>query len=564
MAENDNIYLLTNYTLGTVVTIEELRQLYPNLTFERISPSIYTVQVPSGQEEELNRLRQNVGIITEPALYGLNIEQALETSNISIFHDYPYGALRGNGILIGFVDTGIDYTNALFQNADGSTRINAIWDQTIASGDSGNAPQNYSYGRVYTQADINEALRSENPYSIVPSRDENGHGTYVAGIAAGNDQSDQATYVGAAPDAGILMVKLRLASEERRNYAFARESVPFYQENDIMTGINFLLEQAFNLNQPIIICIGLGNNFGAHNGTALLEGYLQGISIASNVIAVVAAGNEGNSDHHYRGTVTADGTEEVEINVGENEAGFFVYLWAALPNKLEVAVRSPLGQVIDRVPIFNERLLTYSFKLEETELGVEYLYPEPYSGNEAVILRFSKPTPGIWTVIVYADGIVTGEYHMWLPRRGLVGETTRFLRPDPQTTVQIPGTGDFTIVVGAYDNSDDSVYAASGRGPTTSNVIKPDIVAPGVNVRGPIPGGGFTSFAGTSTAAAITAGACALLMQWAVGEGNFPEMNTRIARGILTRGARRQRGVIYPNNTEGYGRLDLQNSINLL
>ena len=564
MAAVDNTYLLTNYTLGTIVSIEQLRQLYPTLLFERITPAIYTVQVPEGQEAELERLRISFGRISEPILYGLNSEQALETSGISVFHDYPYGALRGNGVLIGFVDTGIDYMNPLFQNADGSTRIRAIWDQTITSGDVGTTPQDYSYGRVYTQEDIDEALRSDDPYSIVPSRDENGHGTYLAGIAAGNDQSDQPEYVGAAPDATIIMVKLRLASERRRQYAFVRDGVPAYQNNDIMAGMNFLLDQAYKLRRPIVICLGLGNNFGAHNGTALLEGYLQGISAASNVIVTVAAGNEGNSGHHYRGEVALGGTDEVEINVGENEEGFFIYLWAGLPNRLQVAVRSPLGQLIDRVPIFNERIQTYPFKLEETELSVQYLYPEPYSGNEAIIIRLSKPTPGIWTVIVSADAIVTGEYHMWLSRRGFIGDTTRFLRSDPQTTVQIPGTDGYSIVVGAYDNTDDSVYAASGRGPTISNIIKPDIVAPGVNVRGPIPGGGFTTYAGTSTAAAVTAGACALLMQWAVVDGNFPEMNTRIASGILTRGARRQRGVTYPNNVEGYGRLDLQNSINAL
>jgi len=172
--------------------------------------------------------------------------------------------------------------------------------------------------------------------------------------------------------------------------------------------------------------------------------------------------------------VTLGGTEEVEINVGENEEGFFIYLWAGLPNRLQVSVRSPLGQLIDRVPIFNERIQTYQFKLEQAELSVQYLYPDPYSGNEAAILRLSQPTPGIWTVIVSAEGIVTGEYHMWLSRRGFISETTRFLRPEPQTTVQIPGTDGFSIVVGAYDNSDDSVYAASGRGPTTNDIIKPD------------------------------------------------------------------------------------------
>ena len=150
---------------------------------------------------------------------------------------------------------------------------------------------------------------------------------------------------------------------------------------------------------------------------------------------------------------------------------------------------------------------------------------------------------------------------MWIHNRGFIQDETRFLRPDPETTLQIPGTEDFVIVVGAYDYLDDSIYVASGRGPTTSGMIKPDLVAPGVNVQGPSIRGGFTNYVGTSTAAAVTASAAALLMQWATVNGNFPEMNTRIARGILARGARRQVGVIYPNNIEGFGRLDLQRSI---
>ncbi|MEE1073048.1 MAG: S8 family serine peptidase, partial [Cellulosilyticum sp.] len=156
------------------------------------------------------------------------------------------------------------------------------------------------------------------------------------------------------------------------------------------------------------------------------------------------------------------------------------------------------------------------------------------------------------------------EFHIWLPRRGFINEDTYFLQPDPSYTVQIPGTAEYVIVVGAYDPVDDSIYVSSGRGPTTAEVIKPDFIAPGVNVQGPRVGGGLTSFVGTSTAAAITSGAAALLLEWAILKGNFPEMNIRIARGVFIRGARRTETGVYPNNIEGYGRLDLQNSISII
>lgn len=555
--ENGNIYIVVNYALSDIENVERLRAAFPDLIFKGITSEIYTVQVPEGSEAEFTRLSQEIGFIVDVTPYGLNASEALEVSNISIFHNYPYGELRGTGILIGFVDTGIDYTNTLFQNADGTTRIASIWDQTIP----GNPPERYGYGSTYSQADINEALQAANPYSVVPSRDVIGHGTFLAGIAAGNDQTNPAGFVGGAPDAGIIMVKLREASERVRNYYLIEEGVAAYQSNDLLTGIDYLLEVAFERNQPLVICIGVGNNFGAHNGSDITEVFLEQLSVAPNIISVIAAGNEASSGHHYRGAVALGGSEAIEINVGENESGFIMFLWAASVNRLSISIKSPLGQVIERIPILSQQNQVYRFNLEKTILTVRYIYPDPLSGSEEIVMRLEFPTPGIWTLTVYGETVVDGIFHIWLPRRGFIQDTTRFLRPDPDTTVQIPGTQMFSIVVGAYDYVDDSVYVASGRGPTTNGVIKPDIIAPGVNVVGPSPGGGFTTYVGTSTAAAITASACALLLQWAIIDGNFPEMNTRIARGILIKGARRQRGVNYPNNIEGYGRLDLQNSI---
>jgi len=555
--ENGNIYLLVNYALGELENVELLRAAYPNLIFKRITADIYTVQVPAGSEAEFTSLSQEIRFVLPVTPYGLNASEALEISNISFFHNYPYGELRGTGILIGFIDTGIDYTNTFFQNADGTTRIVSIWDQTIP----GNPPEAYGYGSTYSQEDINEALQGEDPFSIVPSRDEIGHGTFLAGIAAGNDQTNPEGFVGGAPDAGIVMVKLRQASESIRNAYLIDEGTPAYQSNDILTGINYLLSAAFSFNRPLVICIGVGKNFGAHNGTDIIETFLEELSITPNVINVIAAGNEASSGHHYRGEIAIGGSETIEINVGENENGFVMFLWSASVNRLSISVRSPLGQVIERIPIISEQDQIYRFNLERTILTVRYIYPEPLSGGEEIAIRLEAPTPGIWTVTVYGETVVDGIFHIWLPRRGFVEETTRFLRPEPDTTVQIPGTQLFSIVVGAYDYVDDSVYVASGRGPTTNGDIKPDLIAPGVNVQGPSLSGGLTTYVGTSTAAAITASACALLLEWAVINENFPEMNTRIARGILIKGARRQRDVSYPNNIEGYGRLDLQNSI---
>ncbi len=559
MADVERQFILSNFILSSFLDIQSLREQFPLLQFENVAHDIYTITVPMGEqaEAEFNRLSSTVNFITFPVPYGLNAIPALSSSNISQFHNYPYGALRGKGIIIGFVDTGIDYTNILFKNADNTTRIVSIWDQTIP----GNPPEGYSYGSVYTQADINEALRSPDPLTIVPSQDNDGHGTFLAGVAAGNDQTGTVDYTGGAPDAIIAMVKLRPASEFIRNLFLVNTGVPAFQSNDIIAGINYLLQLSLQEGRPLVICLGVGSNYGAHNGTEIIENFISNISIAANIIVVIATGNEGSSGHHYKGEVTSGGSESLEINVGPGESGFSMYVWVDIPNKMTVSIKSPLGQVIEKVPIVSETPQTFKLNLEQTIVTVIYLYPDPLTGGQKIEVRLENPTPGLWSLTVYGDIIINGVFHIWLPRTGFIKSDTRFLKPTPETTLQIPGTEQFGITVGGYDYLDDSVYVSSGRGPTTDGIMKPDLIAPSVNVQGPMPGGGFTTYVGTSTAAAITSSAAALLMEWGVLNGNFPDMNTRIARSLLTRGARRQPNVIYPNTIEGYGRLDLQATI---
>lgn len=551
-------FLLNNFQLQRVIPLEELRAQYPNLIIENIAFNIYTVTVPPGYDNEFISFESQIKFITRPRLYGLNAIQALDASNISIFHSSAFGELRGRDIIIGFIDTGIQYTNEVFKNANNTTRVIGIWDQTIETGE---PPANYTYGTYYSQEEINTALQAEDPYTVVPSRDENGHGTYLAGIAAGNDQGTPGGYVGGAPDADILMVKLRGAPENLRNYYLIEPTAIAYAENDIIAGVNFLMEESVRQRKPLVICIGIGSNYGAHNGSTILERYLENLSIVQNIIIVIAAGNESNLGHHYEGTIATGEVQDLEVNVADNSVGFSIYMWATIPDKLTVSVKSPLGQVIQKVPILPNQTQLYRFNLEQTVLTVTYFYPDPETGGEKIEIRFQAPTPGLWSISVYGEDVVNGIFHMWLPRKDFIKEATRFLRSVPNTTVQIPNTTEYTITVGAYDYVDGSIYIGSGRGPTTAGVIKPDIIAPGVNVEGPSINGGTTTYVGTSAAAAVTASAAAILMQWAVLRGNLSQMNTRIARVIFMRGAARQPDVTYPNNIEGYGKLDLRASI---
>lgn len=551
---------MRDYLIETPIAIEEFRTRYPNLSFLPISSRLIILTVPPGAEEEFSQIEQEVGSIFLPILLGLNAIDAVEESNISTFHDYPFGELRGNGIIIGFIDTGIDYTNPIFKFEDNTTRVVNIWDQSIE----GTGGSLYPYGTIYTEEQINEALRSSDPFSIVPSRDENGHGTMLAGIAAGNERGVLGGYVGGAPDASIAIVKLKPAKAYLKEAYLIKEGAVAYQENDYLTGINYLLQLAVELGKPIAICTAIGSNQGGHDGTTIVERYLQEASVFENVIFALSAGNEANQGHHYNGRVTQGGSSLFEINVGENERGFSMDLWVTSPDKLAVSVRTPLGGDTGRVPINDIRVQTYTFPLENAKIQIEYVGLEINSGEQSIRFRFITPTPGIWAVVVYGENVVDGSYNVWLPREGFVERETVFLQPNVNMTITTPANAYESLVVGAYNGTDQSIFAGSSRGPTRNMVNLPSLVAPGVNVLAPNLTGGYSRYSGTGVATAVTISACALLLEWAILEGNLRFINTLVAKTILIRGARRNPNQPYPNNIEGYGKLDFQNSLALI
>lgn len=513
------------------------------------------------QEERLRLLSISpTPSVTLPLLYGLNAREALDEAGILLFHTYPYGELRGSGVVVGIIDTGIDYTNSVFQYEDGTTRIQRLWDQSI----DGTPPLGFNYGTEYMKEQINEAIMSPDPYSVVPSRDENGHGTFVAGITAGYDRSGAGEYIGGAPDAELYVVKLKPANEFLRQYYFLNDGVYACQSDDIMLGVRYLIQSIRETEKPLVICLALGTNDGPHDGTNILESVLGEISPLRGVCLVTAAGNEANMGHHYTGTLVASPSDSFEVNVADGEKGFELIIWSHTPDKLSISIRSPLGGIIEKISAVPNSIEQAKLPLEETKITVLYQSPDPRNGAQEITVRLDKPTNGIWTFTVYGDYIVDGRYDAWLPKSGFLDSATRFLQPDPFVTLTIPATQSDAIVVGAYDNIDKSMFAGSSRGITRAEVIKPDIIAPGVNIRAPQVGGGYTTFTGTGASAGITAAAAALLFQWGLIDGNLSFMNTNTIRAILIRGATRQKGVVYPNPVEGYGRLNLLNSLALL
>lgn len=547
---------IRDYLVDALIDFDVYKARFPKLTFYPITARTFIMEVKPDAEEEFKLFKQEIQSIYRPVLYGLN-DNALSESNITFFHNYPFGELRGEGILIGMIDTGIDYTNPLFQYEDKTTRIATIWDQSIE----GEGVKYFRYGTEYSEEDINRALKAEDPYSVVPSKDEIGHGTFLAGVAAGKDRSGEERYTGGAPDAMLAIVKLRPAKQYLRQYYLLEKDAIAYQDNDYLAALYYLIAKARNLNKPLAICTGIGSNDGGHNGSSPIERYLNEASSYEDIVLVLSAGNEANQGHHYNNQIKEGETQTFEVNVGEKEAGFIMNIWMDKPDVATISFTTPLGQKIDKIPLILEKEQRFKVPLEPTQITVNYIYPELGTGEQVIAIRLEKPTPGIWQFGIHGEKIVSGTYNAWLPREGFIRPNTRFLKPEVFTTVCIPATAEEVIVVGAYNSVDKSMYAASGRGPTRTMIVKPDLIAPGVNVGGPDLAGGYTTATGTSISAAITTSACALILEWAVLEGNLPKMNTRVAKTLLIKGAYRMPKEVYPNNVSGYGRLDLKNSI---
>lgn len=514
------------------------------------------------------------GYYSVPKLYGLMDTTSFDASGITATLNQPLLNVRGQGVLIGFLDTGIDYLREDFKASGGRTRIAAVWDQTIQSvnyeEDTGEAAgtEQYDreqvqgmvqYGTVYTREDINAALAAEregqNPYDIVPSRDENGHGTFLAGVAAASETAD---YIGAAPEAEILMVKLKPAKKYLRDFYLLPERVEAYSETDMMMGVRFLQQYAIREKKPLVICVGLGTASGSRTGALPFADLLNTLARQVNTVVVTCTGNEANNRTHTSGLAVSD-TEpsEIEITVGADERGFVMEIWAESLDILSVAITSPSGERISRIPARIDTGGVYNFLLERSQVAVDYRVVESASGYEVIFMRFINPAQGIWKIHVYSLTNIVGRYNAWLPLKQFLSGDTYFLNSNPSTTLTEPGAAERVISVGAYNHITDASYAASGRGYTATGLIKPDFVAPGVDVYGVRAGGGYTTRTGTSVAAAHAAGAAALLLTWGVTNGNLPYMGTNEVKSVLIRGAKRENNTVYPNNIYGYGKMDV-------
>lgn len=459
--------------------------------------------------------------------------------------------LSGQGVLVAIIDSGIDYYHPDFRNEDGTTRIVALWDQTIQ----GNPPPGYTMGTLYTRERINEAIATGSRFSaleVVPSTDVSGHGTHVAGIACGGGRASEIRYRGVAYESDILVVKLGSS---------ANSSYP--NTGQLMQAVNYCIMKAEELNQPLAINISYGNSYGSHTGESILENFIDEVALVWKTCICIGTGNEGASRTHTSGTLVANENVIVELPVSISQFTFNLQLWKNFSDDFGIRITDPSGRTSE---ISSNLIGTQRYNVGATELYVYYGNPLPSNQLQEIYMEFipvrDYVTEGIWQIEFSPRKINSGRYDMWLPSGSVLNRDTGFLRSTENTTLTIPSTANRAISVGAYDGLTDSYAYFSGRGFTRNNQVKPEIVAPGVNVTSAAPNGGYTERSGTSMATPFVTGSCAIMMQWGIIQGNDPYLYGEKMKAFLISGARRLPiESVYPNPTLGWGALCVRNSL---
>lgn len=508
-------------------------------------------------EERIGQLAQlpEVEFIEKPKKLYFQTDVGRQVSCIDIVQDMPL-SLRGKGTLIGIVDSGIDYENAEFRNEDGTTRIVSLWDQSV----NGRPPAGYLAGTEYTREQIDAALATEDKEvrrQMVKTSDVSGHGTAVAGIAAGNGRgSEGRRFRGAAPEAELIIVKMGAPREGG-----------FPRTTELMRGVDYIVRKAVELRRPVAINISFGNTYGSHDGTSLVERFLNDIADMWKNVICIGSGNEGASAGHVSGKVRRQISETVELAVQQREPALSIQIWKSYVDEMGVSVISPSGR---QAGPFYEFLGAQRYILGDTELLIYYGEPKPYSVKQEIYLSLLPGKQyiesGVWKIVLTPGRIVDGEYQMWLPTQTSLNMGTAFLQPNSMSTLTIPSTASLAVTVAAYDARTFSYADFSGRGPAGmyegENVLKPDIAAPGVRVTAPVPGGGYQSFSGTSFAAPFVTGSAALLMEWGIVRGNDPYLYGEKVKAYLRKGAKQLAGYErWPNALLGYGALCVRDSL---
>nr|WP_314459320.1 S8 family peptidase [uncultured Clostridium sp.] len=521
-----------------------------NITYLNRVHSLLHIPVGSGDPCDLGKHSYS----SIPSLLTLASTISLEKSGVTTVQTNPFLALFGQGVLVAVIDTGIDYRHQAFLFNDGTSRILTMWDQTDQSG---TIPNEFTFGSEYSREQINAALQSPDPLSVVPTTDALGHGTAIASILAGSPNEQQG-FSGVVPQADLVIIKLKEAKPITKKVAFVPESAICYQESDVILGIRYAVTAASRFNRPVVICIALGTSQGGHDGRGATSSYLDHLALLPGTGISVAAGNEGNNQRHYYNSTSAPPYyNDIELRVGSSDTVFAMEIWSYAPARLSIDISSPNRESTQPVYPGLNQCRKFSFIFNQTTIYVNNIIFEEETGDQLILLRFNNPLPGIWYLRAQSNENEAFSLHSWLPSGDLLSNDTFFLDSSPDTTITSPGNARHPLTVAAYNQLNDSILPESGRGYTRSGQVKPDIAAPGFELTCAVPGGLYGTASGTGAAAAHAAGIIAMVFEWAIVRGNYPRITGNDANRLMISGAVRNPANTYPNNIWGYGQVEI-------
>ena len=528
--EQNTWELIVRYT----GSLDGLRTRYPQIRIRELLNQYAVLIVPETLVDAVSQ-ETVIEYVEKPKQLYFELQAGKAASCINAVQqgmNNPFG-LFGKGTIVAVIDTGIRAESMEFRNADGSTRILNIWDQTT--------------GTEYDRSQIDEALQNETKDTAgIPGADVLGHGTQVAAIACGSS--------GVAAQADILVVKLGLAAKNG-----------FPRTTQLMEALDYVVRKAIDYGKPLAVNISFGNNYGDHTGSSLLENFINDVADSWKCSICIGSGNEGLGAIHTGGTLTEDMEETVELAVSSYETGLSIQIWKDYWDDIAVEIIAPSGRNLGRI---QENSRVSRIRYEDMELLTYFGEPSPFRIRQEIYIDMIPQTvyiqSGLWKLRLIPRSIRNGRYDMWLPAQGALNFGTGFTSPDSASTFTIPSAAAKAVTVGAYDAGTGSAAPFSGQGYIVeiggSLMVKPELAAPGVNVLVPSVSG-MARVSGTSYATPFVTGSAALLMEWGIVRGNDAFLYGEKLKAYLIKGAEPLAGAAVPDTQTGWGRLCLKNSL---